>query len=42
VAETAERRGATGAAALERARVLERAATAKLAQVKAHSHEICS
>ena len=42
VAETAERRGATGAAALERARVLERAAAAKLAQVKAHSHEICS
>ena len=42
VAETAERRGATGAAALERARVLERAAAAKLAQVGAHSHEICS
>ena len=42
VAETAERRGATGAAALERARVLERAAAAKLAQVNAHSHEICS
>jgi hypothetical protein len=42
VAETAEQRGATGAAALERARVLERAAAAKLAQVGAHSHEICS
>ena len=42
VAETAERRGATGAAALERARVLERAAAAKLAQIGAHSHEICS
>ena len=42
VAETAEQRGATGAAALERARVLERAAAAKLAQIGAHSHEICS
>ena len=34
VAETAERRGASGAAALERARVLERAAAAKLARVE--------
>ena len=34
VAETAEQRGATGAAALERARVLERAAAAKLARVE--------
>ena len=34
VAETAEQRGASGAAALERARVLERAAAAKLARVE--------
>ena len=34
VAETAEQRGATGAAALERARVLERAAAAKLVRVE--------
>ena len=34
VAETAERRGAAGAAALERARVLERAAAAKLARLE--------